>query len=398
MKISAKYLLLSFFTAGLLVSCQSKDQAVQENQISSLPPSLTANQPQKAQIIEISGEQEASLKISTYTIKDQHSPVTIIAPGEVFAAPNYIAVISAPVEGRVLKMHNNEGDPVSKGQLLMELESLTYGNLVAAYLQAEAEEQYQQSQLSRIRQLVEKGINPESELDKVKADYARAQADLRAAFARLKAVGTTDSDIQALSENDKITPHLKILSPINGSIDSHNVELGKAVSVNEQLATVMNLQKVLVKAFVAPEDGRLIAPGDSIKISHRLIDHENISGVISSLNPGLDQRNKSVVVNAFLDNPSEWLKPGDILRTTISTRVTKPVINIPIKAITYDNNDPIVFVWKDDNHYELRKITIDELRGDIAYVSSGLQAGEKVAVDQIFSLKALARFDLIAEE
>ena len=281
---------------------------------------------------------------------------------------------------------------------MIDLESLTFGNLVAEYLQADAEVKYQQSQLTRIRLLVEKGINPETELDKVKADYARAEAGIRAARARLKAVGAPDVDIEGLNTNDKITPHLRVVSPINGYIDSHDVELGKAVSVNEQMATVMNLERVLVKAYVSPEDGRLINPGDSIEISHRLINHHLITGIISSINPGLDEKNKSLVVHAILANPEAWLKPGDILRTLIKTRVNRPVINIPITAITYDNNDPVVFVMKDELHFELRKIIIDELRGELAYVSAGLEPGEQVAVGQIFSLKALARFELIAEE
>ena len=71
---------------------------------------------------------------------------------------------------------------------------------------------------------------------------------------------------------------------------------------------------------------------------------------------------------------------------------------MPMEALTYEGNDPIVFVQKSDLIFEKRKIEVPEFRGKYAVVRKGLDKNEKIAVSQVFSLKALSRFDKISEE
>ena len=162
---------------------------------------------------------------------------TVSAPGVVMPAPNYIAILSAPVDGRVISLPLNEGESVQKGQVILELESLTFGNLVAEYLQNRAEERYQSTQLQRVEQLTEKKISSEADLEKAKSEYLRALGALNASYSRLRAVGVTKTEIETFTTNDKITPKLKILSPISGVIDQH---MGKdKVSQNKALVIVI---------------------------------------------------------------------------------------------------------------------------------------------------------------
>jgi len=125
---------------------------------------------------------------------------------------------------------------------------------------------------------------------------------------------------------------------------------------------------------------------------------ESIKAVVTTINPGLDETNRSVVVNILINQKSPQLKPGDNIRTDITTTSPVEVITVTMDAITYDNNDPVVFVKISDNTYEMRKIKIKEISNGFAVVTRGLSNGEKVATGQVFSLKALSRFKLISEE
>jgi membrane fusion protein, heavy metal efflux system len=332
------------------------------------------------------------------TISSQVRKYKLSAPGTVNPAPNHIGIISAPVEGRVLNLPVQEGERVSKGQVILELESLAYGTLVADYLQALAEVDLQRNQLQRMEKLVEKRINPEAELEQVRAGYIRAQASENAAYAKLRTVGVSDGEIGTLKSTDRINPRLKVHSPINGVVDSHTVELGQAVAANETLGTVISLNQVLVKAYLAPEDGTLVSPGDSVSISHRLVNQVPLQAVVSTINPGLDETNRSVVVNILVTQKDGMLKPGDNVRTDIITTSPVEVITVMMDAVTYNNNDPVVFVKMAEATYEMRKIRIKEIVDGFAVVTSGLKNGEQVAIGQVFSLKALSRFKLISEE
>jgi cobalt-zinc-cadmium efflux system membrane fusion protein len=119
---------------------------------------------------------------------------------------------------------------------------------------------------------------------------------------------------------------------------------------------------------------------------------------VTSINPGLDESNRSVIVNILLATNESWPKPGENLRLSIRTSSSTEVITVPIEALTYEGNDPIVFVQLSGSVFEKRKVEVQEFRDKYAVVRKGLEQDERLAVTQIFSLKALSRFDKIAEE
>ena len=71
---------------------------------------------------------------------------------------------------------------------------------------------------------------------------------------------------------------------------------------------------------------------------------------------------------------------------------------LPLSAVQYEGEQAIIFVRRDPLTYEKRPITVDRLTEDQVIVAEGLDEGEEVAVTQIFSLKALGRYELYAEE
>jgi cobalt-zinc-cadmium efflux system membrane fusion protein len=154
----------------------------------------------------------------------------------------------------------------------------------------------------------------------------------------------------------------------------------------------------LVRGYVSPEDARFINPGDSVNISRRQNDSFTMKAVVTSINPGLDENNRSVIVNVLLQTSNNWPKPGENLHLAIQTSSQTEVLTVPMEALTYEGNDPVVFVQISDLVFEKRKVEVQEFRDKYAVVRKGLEKTEQIAVSQIFSLKALSRFDKIAEE
>jgi len=123
-----------------------------------------------------------------------------------------------------------------------------------------------------------------------------------------------------------------------------------------------------------------------------------IPAKISTINPGLDETNRSAIANIYLKVPGNWPRPGENVRLEIVASSPEPLIAIPLRAITYDGNDPVVFIRKEEKLWEKRPVTLLEMRDTSAVVASGIQPDEELAVSQVFSLKALSRIDQIAEE
>lgn len=385
---------------SLLVACNSTNKNAESETISAqneLPPSLKPAD-ESLKLIHLSDKEQGELDIQTLAVSNNFIDYTVSAPGVVFPAPNHGSIISAPINGQIRKINKYEGAWVKRGEPLFEIQSLEFGNLVSEYLQAFAEQRYQTNRLSRIKQLVEETITSKSELEKATAEFERASASSRAAYSKLKAVGVSNQEIIAFTEAENIDPVLKIASPIDGVVEKNFVELGQSVNALENLSRVLDTRDVLIRGYLSPDDARMISNGDSVSVSKREKQDSPIKAKITSINPGLDENSRSVIANIVVSTIDGWPKPGENVRLDIATSSQKEIIAIPAKALTYDGNNPVVFVKREKGVFEKRFIDVSEIRDQNVFVNSGLSKGEEVAISNVFSLKALSRFDIIAEE
>ncbi|MCB0747285.1 MAG: efflux RND transporter periplasmic adaptor subunit [Ignavibacteriae bacterium] len=391
--MTAMFLLLLFFTA-----CDKDEIKIEDASEIEVPPSISENNKIKTKYISLNKSQIDELKIETIAIKKEITSHILSVPGFVFPAPDNISIISAPLDGRVAKIYAHEGEHVKRGQILLELESYEYGNLVAEYLQANAEKVYQENKLTRIKLLVDKKISSMSDLDKAEAEFTRANAVLRGAYSKLKAVGTTENDINNLINSTTINSNLKIFAPLSGTIDQHLIEHGQSVIAYDKMLSIIDLSKVLVRGYVSPDDGANVKAGDKIKAAQKNNVLNFIEGNISTINPALDEINKSIVINAELNTKNNWPKPGENLKVEITVISSSPEITIPLSSVAYDGDQSVVFVKASETKFEQRPIIIKKIYAQSAIVSAGLYEDEEIAVNQIFSLKALIRFEDYAEE
>jgi cobalt-zinc-cadmium efflux system membrane fusion protein len=362
------------------------------------PPSIaTTAAVEDTVIVKLTERQASELSIRTYKVQKRRFSFTVSAPGVVQGAPGHISIVSAPVNGRVVKIYAHEGESVKQGDILLELESLEFANLGAAYLQAYAEARFQEQQMKRIKLLVEKKISPQRTLEKTEMDYARAVAIERSALARLKALGVPQNQIDNWRTGSESKPVLKVIAPIDGTIDEHLIDLGQSVNAYEKMLSIINTQKVLIRGFVPPEDATYLKPGDSLIVYPKLNRDKSIRAAITTINPALDEKNKSIVVNIIARTFNNWPYAGQNVQLDISTEYPMDLIVIPLSAVEYEEKQPAVFVQLDPNRYERRLIHIKKVTSDEAVVDSGLTTNEKLAVNQVFSLKALSRLSDYAD-
>lgn len=389
-------ILLSLFLITGCNSGENTEETSTEVQ-TDVPPSLKDGTDQIL-TIKLSDKEREELNVKTQNITSEFVDHQILAPGVVFPAPGHSSIISTPINGQVTAINVYEGNWVNKGQELFRIQSIEYGNLISEYLQAYSQEAFQTSRLTRLKQLVDERISSASELEQATAEYQHVLASLKSAYAKLRAVGVADSEISNLSDSESFETTLKIVAPINGVIEKNFVELGQSVNALENLSRVLDTREVLIRGYVSPGDALLVEPGNMVKISKREQEEMAMTGEITSINPGLDENSRSVVVNIIIPSVKNWPKPGENLRLAITSESQKETLAIPLQALTYDGDQAIVFVKQDQNTFELRPIEVDQIIGESVFVASGLNTGEEVAITKVFSLKALSRFDIISEE
>lgn len=386
----AVLLLLAF-----AVGCGDRDEEAAPPDVGT-PPSLQPESP-AGERIRLTETQAGELKIQAVRVTRGPVRFSFALPGEVHPAPENFALVSAPISGRVVRIYAHEGELVRRGQVLLELESLEFANLAADYLQAIADEDYNQTQVERITTLVERKISPRSTLEKALADLGRSQMSVSANYARLQAVGVREEVLESWSIAGRERPLLHIYAPISGAIDRHNIDLGQSVTAYQELLSIIDPSRVLIRGFVSPEDALHVSSGDTVRIGMRTREPLIVARV-STVNPALDPSNRSVVVNILTPTRDGWPLPGQNVRLEILSGSPRPAVSLPLSAVQYEGSNAAVFVRIDPLTFEKRLVEIERLDDETAIIMSGLEEGEEVAVTQVFSLKALSRFELYGEE
>lgn len=345
----------------------------------------------KYQEIILTNEQSDILKIKTYKVEKKSLDYSLVVASTVFPAPSNVARVSSPINGRVIKKLKNDGDRVSRGEIVCELESLEFADLIADLIKAKSELGFQKSKLDRNIQLKEKGISTESRLEEIRADYERSVAAVSAAKARLRSVGVPETQIDQFNANNIKYPVLKILSPMSGIINEDLIVPGQAVTAYENMMTIVNLSKVQIRGYIAPEDLRLVGSGDKFIVYSKDDPDQYFEGKIGTINPSIDEMNKAITVNSIVATKREWPKPGQILRMEISTGTEEPVIGIPLESIIYQGEEPFVFVRQSELKYILRPVRVKKSTEKMAIIEEGLNPGEEIAISNVFDLKALSQ-------
>ncbi len=361
------------------------------------PPPPSIRGVDAARLVRLDDAQASELAVQTVRIAASTAPVVLTVPGTVEPSPEVYAVVSAPIGGRVVRVGAHEGEYVRAGQTLALIESLELAALVGDYLEARAEADFQQQQVARYGPLVEKRITAQSVLDRAEADRRRAEALVGAARARLSAAGVTAAALDRYA-TDGGRAVVAVTAPRAGFIQDHRIDLGQAVAAYDELATLVGSAEVLVRGFVSPGEAARVRPRDAVTI--RLLgDAERaVEARVTSVQPATDAERRAVAVNVRVATPNRELVPGQSVEMEIVTATTASALLVPLSAIVYEGDAATVFVRRDARTFERRVVTLGRIGDANAVVTEGLEAGDEVAVSQVFSLKALGRYAQYGED
>ena len=290
--------------------------------------------------IVLSESQAADLDIALATVEREVLRFQLPLPGIVMPAPDHEMVVSAPVDGRIARLYVREGDRVEFGDPLLEIESLTIGNLVADFIQARADATYMGEKVARLEKLQDRGVGSMSDLQRTRADAQRADAGLAAARSRLAAIGFPMEDLEAQQAGATIEPRLLVKAGIAGIISKADIAPGAAVDVHQRLFELVDPTHVLVRAFLAPQDLPLVR-SEGLLSAYRDGDLEGevISGPIVNINPTLDDLNRAATVNAVLATVDGWPVPGQNLRAQVDAATPGPVLSVPLSALVFEGGE-----------------------------------------------------------
>lgn len=320
--------------------------------------------------------------------------------------------VSAPIK----QFYVTRGSRVHAGQLLATIEDKdlagaltesqgTYDQAQATYDSAlqsaerdlkAAEEQMQQARSvyeARV-QLYKQGAMAEKDVEDAKIALTQAtnQYDLAEKHYNLKvAEGQFTAAKGKLASAEAQVDYTKIVSPINGVITDRPFYAGEMPPSGSAILTVMDLSKVVARAYITPEQAAQLRVGDPASLLPQGGTGE-MPGKVTVVSPALDPNSTTLQVWVEAANPHGQLKPGSTVSLSIVAKTVANALVVPVEAIlTAPEGATSVDVIGQDQiaHQTAVKTGIRE-DGEVQ-ILSGLQAGQQVVTQGAYGLPDGAR-------
>ncbi|MDD5099614.1 MAG: efflux RND transporter periplasmic adaptor subunit, partial [Syntrophales bacterium] len=100
-------------------------------------------------------------------------------------------------------------------------------------------------------------------------------------------------------------------------------------------------------------------------------------GRVNMIHPSLDEKTRSLQVEALVENNDGRLKPGLFARVTLYTGPARDTVVVPINALLYDNASTKLFVAEGDRAKE-RNVRIGRKYGEFMEIVEGVRGKEMV--------------------
>ncbi|MBV7533493.1 efflux RND transporter periplasmic adaptor subunit [Chitinophaga sp. sic0106] len=345
-----------------MASCGGKkdSKAEKEKQLQQLKA-------EKAKYLEETNKKIADLETALGTSDSVRVKDVVITPVETSSFEHYIDVqgnvdarenvnVSARVPGVITAINVREGQNVSKGQVLAQVDDqVLRANMAEIHTQLDLANTLFQKQQNLWNQKIGSEIQ-----------YLNAKTNKEALERKL----TTMQDQLAQT---------RIISPINGTVDAVIAKLGDNASPGLPAFRVVNASHLKVTANVAEAYASLVKTGGPVIINFPDIKRE-VRTNIGFASRTIDPLSRTINVEVPLQ-PAADLRPNMAAQLRIIDYSATNAVVIPVGVIQYSAGKPYVIVAANQNGKTValrRNIEVGRTYNDKAEVKSGLQPGDKI--------------------
>jgi len=168
----------------------------------------------------------------------------------------------------------------------------------------------------------------------------------------------------------------------DGIIGDKNVEVGEFITPNVKVATLVNLENVVVELGIIEKEIDRVFLGQKVTVNVDTYPGIDFTGRVSNISPLIAGKSKTLTVKANLDNPGGLLLPGMFARIKISIFEKENALLIPSDSLDRSTGEFRVFVVGEGNVAYAQPVEVAYLSSDYAQIAGGLEEDELVVVQK----------------
>ena len=293
--------------------------------------------------------------------------------------------VGAPVMGRVTELDANEGQSVTRGQVLAVLNSTGLSDAELGLLKAMSQQQLAQRSVERAEQLLSAGVIGSAELRRREAELVQAAADVSASRDQLRILGIPQDALETLEKTRSINSLLRITANMDGTILQRRIAIGQVIQPADTLVEIADLSNVWLVADVPEQQAASVVTGQQVEAEIEALPGQKIRGKLSFVSATVNPETRTVRARMDLANPNRKYKPSMLATMELHDPTQKKQV-IPSAAVVREGNQEHVFVQLEPDRFVLREVKLGEEQGGRRVLIDGIQTGEHIVVDGAFHL------------
>ena len=339
------------------------------------------------------------------------------------------ARVGAAVDGRVSELLVEEGDAVTAGQPLVnlqtailqfqlqgakaelslrqaELDELEAGTTkeeldasIANLKAAEAARKFSAWNFTRVEKLFQEGqVVSETEFQQAQANQKRDEQLYQAALSThqlnvrgprkellTQAMARLNSQLAVIRSLEEQLKRHTIVSPFNGFVTIKHSEQGQWVTRGEVVVQIVKLDEVDIVVNVTAEHVSKLGLGDQVRIDVPNVRDELVFGKVFAIVPQADVQSRTFPVKIRVKNEigkaGPMFKAGMLARVQLPVGQAKKMLMAPKDAVVLNGNKRTVFVVDSEtNVVNEVAVELGVSNGDMIEVSGSIKAGQQVVI------------------
>jgi RND family efflux transporter MFP subunit len=304
-----------------------------------------------------------------------------------------------------------EGQAVSKGQVLAELDSTDYRNAYdAAQGQADAaravddkaQEGLRSQELEQARIDYERWLDeykrmkflydhkslPGNDFEKIEAAYKAAQQryDMARQGTRVQdkeaAIGQYRAASAGMHEAQKRLADCQLRAPIAGFVGMRRIDVGDTVGAGTPVIGVLDLNPVKVRVAIPESEIGKVQQGARATVTIPSLDGKQFEGKVEAVGVASDPASRTYVVKIAVQNPERLLRAGMVAEARIYGSKMVNAITVPGGAVIRDAHGVTqVYVLEPARQrVYARRVDVGAPLNNEVEIRSGLAGNEQVVV------------------
>ncbi|MDB6084516.1 MAG: efflux transporter periplasmic adaptor subunit [Gammaproteobacteria bacterium] len=288
--------------------------------------------------------------------------------------------VFSPYSGRVTRVIAGLGDTVRAGAPLALVEASEFVQAQNDLSTAAAQVKIARINETRKHALYDAKGGSLQDWQQAQADLTAAETALNAVRNRLKILGRSDAQIDALQSSRSMNPAATIAAPIAGVVVDRKVGPGQYLQAGggTPVFTMADPSSVWLLANVREADAGLVRLGQSVEVHVLAYPKRAFRARVSYVAALVDPITHRLPVRAEIENRDAALKPEMFANFRILTSDATSSPAVPESAVIYEGELAHVWVLSGDGFLAYRSIRTGRNNDGLVEVLDGLKPGERI--------------------